>query len=122
MQGSTVVIIPPAGDMADYMASLRKLLDYPLKALAPGHGSLIENPVEEIEGLIKHRQGREDKIVSVLSKRAGDLDALVVHAYDDVDPAIPAIAKLSLWAHLLKLEKEGRASQDQGSWALLGSS
>ncbi|MBD2858328.1 MBL fold metallo-hydrolase [Spongiibacter sp. KMU-158] len=119
MQGSTVVIIPPAGDMADYMASLRKLLDYPVKALAPGHGSVIETPVEEIQGLIKHRQGREDKIVGVLKQLAGNLDDLVVHAYNDVDPAIHEIAKLSLWAHLLKLQKEGRAQESGGHWVLI---
>lgn len=118
MQGSTVVIIPPAGDMADYMTSLRKLLDYPLKTLAPGHGSVIDDPRGEIQRLLAHRQGREDKVLAVLERLAGDLDALVVHAYDDVDPAIHEIAKLSLWAHLLKLEKEGRAAQQNGHWSL----
>jgi glyoxylase-like metal-dependent hydrolase (beta-lactamase superfamily II) len=119
MQGSTVVIIPPAGDMADYMDSLRRILDYPVAALAPGHGDLITDPHAEIQGLLAHRQRREDKIFGTLrAHRRGDLNSLVAHAYDDVDPAIHEIAKLSLWAHLLKFEKEGRADKDGEHWVL----
>ncbi|NKI17690.1 MBL fold metallo-hydrolase [Spongiibacter sp. KMU-166] len=120
MQGSTVVIIPPAGDMADYMASLRKMLAYPLAHLAPGHGDLIDAPQQEIEGLIVHRQKREDKISSCLSALGeADLDALVVPAYDDVSAEIHPIAKLSLLAHLLKLQKEGKASVDGEQWQII---
>jgi glyoxylase-like metal-dependent hydrolase (beta-lactamase superfamily II) len=36
MNGSTVVIIPPGGDMQAYIGSLRLLLDYPLQRIAPG--------------------------------------------------------------------------------------
>lgn len=120
MQGSTVVIIPPAGDMADYMASLRKMLAYPLTFLAPGHGDLIDSPQQEIEGLIVHRQKREDKIFNCLSGLTeADLDELVVPAYDDVSPDIHPIAKLSLLAHLLKLHKEGRVARSAERWRLL---
>jgi glyoxylase-like metal-dependent hydrolase (beta-lactamase superfamily II) len=119
MQGSTVVIIPPAGDMADYISSLRLLLDYPLQHLAPGHGTLISTPQQEVEYLIAHRLRREDKVVAALQQTGlADLDALVVVAYQDVDPSIHPIAKLSLWAHLLKLEKEARAAQNNGQWQL----
>jgi hypothetical protein len=47
------------------------------------------------------------------------LDELVVVAYQDVDASIHPIAKLSLSAHLLKLEKEMRAHQQDGQWELL---
>tara|TARA_R110001599_G_scaffold103352_5_gene262901 strand:- start:15522 stop:16358 length:837 start_codon:yes stop_codon:yes gene_type:complete len=120
MQGSTVVIIPPAGDMADYVASLKLLLDYPMRYLAPGHGSLITTPHAEIEGLVAHRLGREAKVLAAFNEVAsGDLDDLVLVAYRDVDPSIHPIAKLSLWAHLLKLEKESRAVQNDGQWELI---
>ena len=120
MQGSTVVIIPPAGDMADYMASLRALLDYPMAAMAPGHGTLIESPHQEVQHLLAHRQGREDKVHAALTRlERGDLDDLVTVAYDDVDASIHPIAKLSLWAHLLKLQKEQRAEENDGIWAVI---
>jgi len=118
MEGSTVVIIPPAGDMADYIASLERMLEYPLQALAPGHGRLIDEPRAEIEALIKHRLGREHKVRQTLEsqQRPQALDGLVVHAYDDVDPALHPIAQLSLWAHLLKLQKDGEAIERDGLW------
>src|SRR4051794_23739214 len=47
MQGSTVVITPPGGDMQAYLASLEKLLALDIAALAPGHGHVIETPHEE---------------------------------------------------------------------------
>src|SRR4051794_32105027 len=44
MQGSTVVIRPPDGDMVAYLESLRRLQGMRLRAIAPGHGHLIEDP------------------------------------------------------------------------------
>ncbi len=46
MHGSTVVIAPPDGDMAAYLASLERLrtMRPALRAIAPGHGHLIEDP------------------------------------------------------------------------------
>ena len=120
MQGSTVVIIPPAGDMADYVDSLKLLLDYPMHYLAAGHGTLIDTPHAEVERLIAHRQGREAKILAAFDDVVkGDLDDLVAVAYRDVDASIHPIAKLSLWAHLLKLEKESRAVHNDGQWELI---
>lgn len=117
MQGSTVVIIPPAGDMKAYIDSLELLLDYPLEALAPGHGQLIQEPRREIEGLIRHRLTRENKVVKVLSETgSGDLDSLVAPVYDDVDPKLHPVARYSLWAHLIKLRKDGRAEQRGERW------
>ena len=117
MQGSTVVIIPPHGDMKDYIASLQLLLNYPLRAIAPGHGLIIDDPVNEIEGLVAHRLGREAKVLDTLcTEGCADLDRLTPLVYDDVDPVLHRIARLSLWAHLIKLEKEGRIRQRGSDW------
>lgn len=112
MGGSTVVIIPPSGDMAEYLASLERLKQYPIKQLLPGHGDVIEDPIGVVDGLIAHRLRREDKVVRVLRAQSEmslvDLTPLV---YDDVDASLHPVAQVSLWAHLLKLEKEGRAAK-----------
>jgi glyoxylase-like metal-dependent hydrolase (beta-lactamase superfamily II) len=116
MEGSTVVIIPPSGDMADYMASLQLLKQYPVQALAPGHGKLILQPFDYIDYLIQHRLKRERKAVEGLHKTGETtLKALVPVVYDDVDKSLYNIAAISLWAHLLKLEKEGLVLQSSGS-------
>jgi len=121
MQGTTVVIIPPSGDMADYIASLEKLNDYPVKYLAPGHGHLMADAPSVVSGLIRHRTLREVKVVSAL-KKLGEvsMETLVAEVYKDVDPSLHPIALYSLWAHLLKLEKEQRAQKHAEPDCLFG--
>jgi glyoxylase-like metal-dependent hydrolase (beta-lactamase superfamily II) len=107
MNGSTVVIIPPSGDMKAYIESLRLLLNQPMVSIAPAHGDLMLNPVETIEWLIAHRLQRESKVVAGLEALGpSNLDRLVVKVYDDVDSSLHSWAKLSMRAHLLKLEAE----------------
>src|SRR5207244_3145159 len=64
MQGSTVVINPPDGDMRAYLQSLEKLLDEDIAIIAPGHGYLIGAPKKELRRLIAHRLAREEKVVN----------------------------------------------------------
>lgn len=119
MQGSTVVIGPPDGSMSAYLKSLEKLLDVDIARFAPGHGHPIDTPHDEVRKLIRHRLGREQKVMTALAKvRRGDLDALVAHAYDDVSPKLHTIAKRSLFAHLEKLEVDGKARREGEAWML----
>ena len=120
MNGSTVVIVPPSGDMAAYINSLKLLLDYPLNHLAPGHGDVMENPVAVVEWLVEHRLERERKVIDAL-RRHGEagVDELVLGVYDDVPVAIHPVAKLSLLAHLIKLEQEQRARRSEQRWIFL---
>lgn len=113
MQGSTVVIAPPDGDMAAYLASLRRLRDLepPLRAIAPGHGSMLHDPAGVLDGIVAHRLGREAVVGNALvAAGTATVDDLVPVAYADVDEALHPIARYSLWAHLRKLGQEGRAA------------
>lgn len=117
MQGSTVVISPPDGDMQAYLDSLERLLELPVSAFAPGHGHLITTPAEEVRKLVAHRLKREEKIHAVLvAQGPGTLESLVRHAYDDVPERIHPVAMRSLHAHLLRLERNGRAVNSAGTW------
>ncbi len=101
MQGSTVVINPPDGDMRAYLASLELLLAEDVLILAPGHGYLIGEPHREARRLIRHRLAREAKVVSAVSRLgAPTLEELVLEVYDDVQPRLHAVAMRSLAAHL----------------------
>ncbi len=116
MQGSTVVINPPDGDMAVYLRSLEKLLALDLEWLAPGHGFLIEQPHRAVRQLIAHRLGREAKVIAALSAFAGDAAGaqeaeLLARVYADTPKPLLGVALRSLRAHLLKLEADGRARQ-----------
>ncbi|MFV0513898.1 MAG: MBL fold metallo-hydrolase [Jhaorihella sp.] len=121
MNGSTVVIVPPGGDMKAYIESLRLLATYPLASVAPGHGEMMPDPQAEIVQLIEHRLKREHKVVAGLAQLGRvDGDALVKVVYDDVDPARHEWAKLSMAAHLIKLAQEQQVKEHaNGSWELL---
>jgi glyoxylase-like metal-dependent hydrolase (beta-lactamase superfamily II) len=109
MNGSTVVIAPPDGNMRDYLESLKRLKQYPLELIAPAHGDLLEEPMAVVDWLINHRGEREQKVINALkSVGEGTLDKLLTRVYDEVDKRVYMFAKLSLEAHLIKLVEEGR--------------
>ncbi|WP_423193452.1 MBL fold metallo-hydrolase [Cupriavidus sp. H18C2] len=119
MQGSTVVINPPDGDMGAYLASLRMLLDEDLEWIAPGHGFLMPRPHDAIRLLIRHRLQREAKVLNALRTLSpADAPTLVTSVYDDVPVSKHPIALRSMLAHLRKLEAEGVASEVDGVWGL----
>lgn len=114
MEGSTVVIGPPDGNMKAYLNSLKLLHDYPLDKIAPAHGNLLENPYRVADGIIEHRLKREEKAKDALIKLgAGNMDQLVPLAYDDVDPRLHPVAAFSLRAHLDKLVEDGFAGLEK---------
>ncbi len=127
MQGVTVVIAAPDGDMSAYMASLDRLatLEPPLARIAPAHGHVIDDPAAIIAAYVAHRTAREQRVAAALADVAGTatVDDLVPVVYADVDAALYPVARLSLWAHLRKLDDDGRATVDDrdaidtGRWA-----
>jgi len=121
MQSSTVVINPPDGDMAAYIASLRQIAELDLEWLAPGHGFLMAEPRQAIEAVVAHRLRRESKVVDTLGALGpASTSALLAAVYADVPPHLHAVAMRSLTAHLLKLRDEGRAVESAGEWTLAG--
>jgi len=120
IDGSTVVIDPPDGNMKDYIESLQRCRDLQCAALAPGHGELIEDPARAIDWIIDHRLEREARVVAAIEANP-DLNTteLVPHVYKDVDPKLYGWAERSLLAHVLKLEANGVVAQANGRWRRL---
>jgi glyoxylase-like metal-dependent hydrolase (beta-lactamase superfamily II)/8-oxo-dGTP pyrophosphatase MutT (NUDIX family) len=119
MQGSTVVINPPDGDMADYLQSLLKIRNLNAEYIAPGHGFLMDQPHKVVDGLMLHRALREQKIVDALTRvESALLWELVVLVYDDVPEHKHRAASRSLLAHLIKLRAEGRVIESGERWKL----
>ena len=117
LDGVTPVILAPDGDMTAYLDSLNRLKTYRPRAIAPGHGRVLRDPLAVIDGVIAHRARREAKVLAVLNGvRRGTLDELLPRVYDDVKPELLPIARASLEAHLIKLHREGRAGQDGDAW------
>ena len=119
MQGSTVVIWPPDGNMRAYVESLRNLLKIEIAVLAPGHGHLMEHPQDEMNRLIEHRLRREDKVRQAVL-RAGTgvtVETLLPSAYDDVSRSLYEWAARSLQAHLDKLVADGELQFVSGRYS-----
>ena len=119
MEGSTVVIAPPDGDMGAYLAQLDRLRSMRIKAIAPGHGQLIGDPRAKIDEYVTHRMAREEMVASAL-RAAGSctVKELVATIYTDVPEHLHEMAGYSVWAHLRHLAEQGRASGDalDGTW------
>jgi glyoxylase-like metal-dependent hydrolase (beta-lactamase superfamily II) len=123
MDGSTVVIAPPDGDMAQYLGSLERLKQIrpKLKAIAPGHGHVIEQPYAVIDTYIEHRLAREHQVLEALTEVGSATVAdLVERIYVGVPPELHPWAAFSVWAHLQKLAAEGRAEGEglDGTWSV----
>lgn len=118
IDGSTVVIAPPEGDMAAYLASLERLSArrLRLRRIAPGHGHLIDDPADRLAGYIAHRLEREAQIVAALEAGAGTVDEVVAAVYVDLPPALRGAAAQTVLAHLLKLAADGRVAGADGAW------
>jgi len=121
LDGVTPVILPPDGDMSDYLDSLARLKRYHPRAIAPGHGRVLADPIGVIDRIIAHRARREAKVLAVLNAVGqGSLDELLPRVYDDVRAELLPIARYSLEAHLIKLQREGQAevaaSVEGGVW------
>lgn len=117
IDGSTVVINPPDGNMKQYLESLERVRELGCRALAPGHGEIIDEPVRIVDWIIHHRLEREAKVMQALTANP-DLTTheLVPHVYTDVDRKLYGWAERSLLAHLLKLEEDGTAACAGGRW------
>ncbi len=120
IDGSTVVIDPPDGNMKDYLVSLARLKEFQPAALAPGHGELIHDPDRSIDWIIDHRLEREAQVVAAIKANPGlTTMELVAHVYKDVDQKLYGWAERSLLAHLLKLEDDGAAIQETKRWSAI---
>lgn len=117
IDGSTVVINPPDGNMKDYLESLEKLKRRNPVALAPGHGGLINDPQRLVDWIIAHRLERETKVLLALRANPGlPSMELVPHVYADVDKKLYGWAERSLLAHLIKLQADGLVLVTNDCW------
>lgn len=108
MAWATSIVAPPDGAMADYMASLEKLLARNETRYLPGHGGGLENAREFVRALRTHRKMREAAIIGRI--RAGDrtIRQIVEAIYRDTDPRLHGAAALSVLAHVEDLLAAGR--------------
>ncbi len=116
MAWSTSVVVPPDGDMADYMASLEKLYQREDRIYYPAHGPAVIKPKQLVRGMIGHRRQRERQIIKLLAQQPRSIGALVPVMYKGVPEFLWPAAAQSVHAHLIELERQGRAGQSGDEW------
>jgi len=103
-----VLIIPPNGNMTDYLDSLETMQALDPMAILPGHGPQVDQPQELLQHYINHRLQREQQVLDQLAQGHTTAEAIAAQIYGDRPEVLP-VAKLQVEAHLQKLRAEGRA-------------
>jgi glyoxylase-like metal-dependent hydrolase (beta-lactamase superfamily II) len=108
MGWSTSVVSPPDGNLAEYMASLERLLERPQdRRYLPGHGPPVTDPQSFVRALVAHRRERTAQILDALTAGPATIAELVPRLYADRPKHIWAAASSSVYAHLLHLGDAG---------------
>jgi glyoxylase-like metal-dependent hydrolase (beta-lactamase superfamily II) len=116
MGWSTTVVVPPDGDMAQYMRSLDKLRKRDDRVYYPAHGDPVTNPQQYVRHLIGHRMQREKQILKLVGEMPRPIPEIVARAYPGLDPRLTAAAGGSVLAHLLDLERRGVVQRQEEQW------
>jgi len=114
MAWATSVIAPPDGDMGQYFASLRKLLERDDQVYHPGHGPSKRDPLPLARGYLAHRRMREEAIRARVEQGARSVEEIVAAIYAEVDPRLHGAAALSTTAHLDHLVQQGKLRKVDG--------
>ena len=79
----------------------------------------MQEPSKTIQSIIRHRLSRESKVLrSIENNKDQDIDKLLLSVYDDVPDILHPIARMSLLAHLIKLEADGKILQTDNTYSL----
>jgi glyoxylase-like metal-dependent hydrolase (beta-lactamase superfamily II) len=116
MGWSTTVVVPPDGDMAEYIGSLDKLRQRDDRVYYPAHGPAVTNPQQYVRHLMGHRMQREKQILKLVGERPRAIPDIVDNAYHGLDPRLVTAAGGSVLAHLLDLQRRGVVRQEGDEW------
>jgi glyoxylase-like metal-dependent hydrolase (beta-lactamase superfamily II) len=108
MGWSTSVIVPPDGDMGDYLFHLERLLQRDDARYLPTHGPAIEDPKPLVAAFIQHRREREAQLLACLARGVRRISDAVEIMYKDVPRQLHPAAARSVFAHVLDLHAKGR--------------
>jgi glyoxylase-like metal-dependent hydrolase (beta-lactamase superfamily II) len=116
MGWSTTVVVPPDGDMGDYMASLEKLRGRDDRIYYPAHGPAVPKPQQLVRGMMGHRMQRERQILKRLGEGDRTVVEIVAAAYPGLDARLVPAAGGSVTAHLLDLQRRGLVEAQDDQW------
>lgn len=108
----TSVVDPPDGDMAAYVRSLRRLRELEPAVVYPGHGKPILTPNGRLDYYIRHREEREQQVLTAVTEGKKSPAEIVPGIYGkEITEEMFPVAARSVLAHLIKLEREGKVAR-----------
>lgn len=116
---TTTAVVPPSGDLGEYIRSLKKVLDMAPKLLYPGHGKPIENPEERINYLLSHRDKREKQVLQALLKNDSSLEELAKSIYRNLREDQLKFGVNMIKSIIEKLKKEQKITYEKGICKIL---
>ncbi len=103
----TILIDPSEGDMAQYLASLERLLARPAAALLPAHGPAIPDGPAKLREYLAHRRMREARVAAAISGASRSVRELLPIGYGDTPGGLWPSPKNRARA-LVKRQRTGR--------------
>lgn len=103
---STLVSVPD-GSMADYLASLEKLIGLDYARYVPAHGGAIEDGRDYARALLAHRQARNRQVIEAVQHGARAVNELLKPIYPGIAPQLRPAALMTLKAHVEYLAERG---------------
>jgi glyoxylase-like metal-dependent hydrolase (beta-lactamase superfamily II) len=107
----TTFIDPPDGNLAQYLRSLKRLLDLAPRVIYPGHGPVVVRAQDKLREYLHHREERERQMLAALADGPRTISEIVETIYAGYPTEVQPLAARSVLAHLLKLSEEGRAER-----------
>ena len=103
-------------ELGPYRRSLDLLLTLPnLKVICPGHGPLVHDPRERLQGLINHRNMREQQIIAAMKEGGAQSSwEIMLKLYPDINKRLRRAAEGNVRSHLKQLDDEGRLTTHAG--------
>src|SRR4029077_12926899 len=77
---------------------------------------IIDDPRTVLAGYLEHRRQRERQVFAALEAGHATVQAIAESIYDGLAPALMPAAQENVRAHLEKLKRDGRATDDNGRW------
>jgi len=111
LNGSTTIINPPDGSMADYLDALDRLdalcAQHGVEFILPAHGHVLGSARQAIAQLKAHRLAREARVIAAMQQLPeGTVEQWVELAYADVPPRMWPLAQRSLIAHVERIRAQ----------------
>lgn len=100
---------PPRSGLADYVASLARVLDLAPVIVLPGHGAPFSDAAGRVEEVLMHHRER----LEVIRAAAGDGETvfeIATRLFPGAEPGHVFLAGREVYGHLQILEQDGRVS------------